>query len=61
MPNHINRQGTTNDDVNLIKGQPLADKSDVVKMSVTSTGSNIKKVVPGLNNSIVPLIPDHHR
>jgi len=61
MPTHTNRKGTTNDDVPRTPGMPLADESDVIKMSVTGRGSNIKKVVPGLNNSIVPLLPDTHR
>jgi len=61
MPTHTNRKGTTNDDVARTPGMSLADKSDVVKMSVTGRGSNIKKQVPGMNNSIIGLIPDHHR
>jgi len=61
MPTHTNRKGTTNDDVARTPGMALDDKSDVVKMSVTGRGSNIWKVMPGLNQSIVPLIPDHNR
>jgi hypothetical protein len=38
----------------------MQDKTDSVPRQVKS-GANIKKVTPGLNNSIVPLIPDHHR
>lgn len=61
MPTHTNRKGTTNDDVARTPGMQPRDESDVIKMSVTGTGSNIKKVMPGLNQSIVPLIADHNR
>jgi len=57
MPTHTNRIGTTNSDVPRTPGMPLADKSGAVPMKVVG-GANIKKQVPGLNNSIVGLIPD---
>ena len=43
-----------------ITAPKLMDHSDSHDVKVTS-GANIKKQVPGLNQSIVPLIPDHRR
>lgn len=58
MGSNINREGITNE--GFISAPKMQDKSDSHDVKVTC-GATIKKQVPGLNNSIVDLIPDHRR
>ena len=57
---NISNVGITNADVPKCKYPGLADKSDAHSVSVKG-GANIKKQVPGMNKSIVPLTPDPQR
>jgi len=50
---NISKKGVS--DVGLHKAGKVIDKSDSVKKAVTS-GANINKQVPGMNNSIIPLV-----
>ena len=58
MPTHTSREGTTNADVSRTPQPVIKDESDAVHISVTSKGSRIWKQTPGMNNSIVPLVPE---
>jgi len=49
-----NRQHAGFSDTGLHKAGKLIDKSGSHKKSVTSSGSNINKVIPGMNGQIVP-------
>ena len=52
---NISKEGVS--DVGLHKAGKLVDKTDsVVKQVRQGAGSNVNKQVPGMNNSIVPLV-----
>jgi len=55
MGSNISKEGVS--DVGLHKAGKLVDKTDsVVKQVKQGAGSNVNKQVPGMNNSIVPLV-----
>lgn len=56
MPTNINRKGITN--VGFVSAPKMMDHSGSHFVKVTDTGSTIRKQIPGMNNSIVPLIPE---
>jgi len=58
MSTNISKVGITNK--GSISAPKMRDESDAHPVKVVG-GANIKKQVPGMNNSIVPLIPDPKR
>jgi len=55
MPQHIDKVGAVK--ATDAPVPPMMDNSGIVPMAIKS-GATISKVMPGLNQSVVPLVPD---
>ncbi len=58
MSSNISENGTTNQDVGRTTPPKTKDMSDSPSVKVTSSGSRIRKQVPGNNTSMIPLTPE---